>query len=470
MRSVYRQVLTPQLGILILAASLAWWLATDLVADALRTRLEQQLVRAVTLFADGRLPPSEGLLRRLGSLLDARFELVSPCVGDAPEGEEGILREGARERLCRALSGGDPLGGHLRVDDGGQLAVLAPIPTERPRADGVRFVLAVTSLAEVRQASRRIAYQLAAAAASGVLILAWVSHLVARGITRPIGELAALASGLARDQDHPRAEVRGPSEIRMLAQTFNLMADRLLRYQAEVAERNRLAALGELSTRLAHEIRNPLTAIKLNVQLLGEGGADAAQTRRVARVADEIRRLELVVESALSLGRATACRLREEDLNPVVEEVTALLAPQLAHRGIGLDCRLGAPPLLRLDADRIKQLLLNLLRNAADALPNGGQVRVGTRATDQGWGELTVEDSGPGIDPALRQSLFRRSVSAKAGGLGVGLLVGAEIVDQHGGRIDVEKSDGLGGARLRVTLPPAGSTEAAQVRSRGQDG
>jgi signal transduction histidine kinase len=156
----------------------------------------------------------------------------------------------------------------------------------------------------------------------------------------------------------------------------------------------------------------------------------------------------------LALSRPLELTRQPVDLNRLIGEVAQVFAAPFAHRGIHLETRLApALPALELDANRIKQLLVNLLVNASDELPDGGLIRLDTGAQNGEIG-FGVADSGPGIAPERRAGLFAAGHSRKPDGLGLGLPLCQEIAARHGGRIEVTDSD-LGGAWFRVWLPSA---------------
>jgi signal transduction histidine kinase len=231
------------------------------------------------------------------------------------------------------------------------------------------------------------------------------------------------------------------------------MTARLASYEAELADRSRLAALGELSARIAHEIRNPLTGLKLHLQLLAESATEA-QAATVTRLLDEVRRLELIVASSLALGGGQRAAPQPGDLVTVVEEVLQLMEPSLRHRHIDVTRQLAALPSVTMDRDRLKQALLNLVANAADALPGGGTIAVTTaRDRAQDRVRVSVEDSGPGFPPERLAPASDGAGSDKPFGLGLGLRLCREIATEHGGRLELGRSDTLGGARATIELP-----------------
>jgi signal transduction histidine kinase len=252
-------------------------------------------------------------------------------------------------------------------------------------------------------------------------------------------------------------ELDAPVEIEALAGALNRMAARLEDSERELVEHHRLAALGELAARVAHEIRNPLTAIKLQIELLAEQSTGAARTKLEALL-EEVRRLELVVSTALAAGQPAKLAMRDDDLSRIAGEVSALVRPQLEHRHITLATSFCPAARAPLDASRIKQVLLNLIANASDAMPAGGDLRISTDRHD-GCVELVVEDSGPGLPDAQRERL---ATGDGATGSGIGLRLSRELVTLHRGALAADASPMLGGARFTVRLP-ASAQDAAHA-------
>jgi len=237
--------------------------------------------------------------------------------------------------------------------------------------------------------------------------------------------------------------------------------------RAQVAEK--LATVGTMTAGLSHEIRNPLNAASLQLQVLERRvqklGTDeqAALLEPLHLVRDEIKRLNQVLEDFLQLARPRELAPRELDLRALVERVLEFLVGELDRRGLALERDLpeGLPPVAG-EEGKLRQVVVNLLLNAFDATPRGGKVRISARRAGSG-GEvpgdfgrlaLVVEDSGPGIPPAAREQIFEPFFTTKAQGSGLGLSIVHGVVAQHGGSISVGGSQ-LGGARFVIELPRA---------------
>jgi PAS domain S-box-containing protein len=228
---------------------------------------------------------------------------------------------------------------------------------------------------------------------------------------------------------------------------------RLLQRRTQLAQR--LAAVGTLTAGLAHEVRNPLNSATLQLRLLERrierGGGDPALRGPLALVQEEIDRLSRLVNDFLGFARPVELQLDEVDLISVIEQVVDLETPAMTERDITLEVDApGTPVRARIDGGRIKQVLLNLLRNAADAIGRDGRVKL-TVGADEREVRLTVRDTGPGIPEALLGRIFEPFFSTKAQGTGLGMSISYSIIAQHGGDISVRP--GSGGAEFEILLP-----------------
>jgi len=226
-----------------------------------------------------------------------------------------------------------------------------------------------------------------------------------------------------------------------------------LRDQAERARR--LAVLGQLATGLAHEIRNPLSSISGSVEMVREGNALSPEdTRLLGIVISEVERLNSLVTTMLQVGRPSQIHTRSLDLRSIASEVVAVARGEAtASNGLQID-EIGPeePIIVPVDPDRMRQVVWNLVKNAVQASPHRGRVEVRTGRDRAGRAFLEVADEGPGIGAAHRERLFDMFYSGRLHGVGLGLALVKQIVDQHDGRIEVIDREGTGTC-FRVTLP-----------------
>jgi signal transduction histidine kinase len=228
--------------------------------------------------------------------------------------------------------------------------------------------------------------------------------------------------------------------------------------QERIIQNEKMAVLGTFASGLAHEVRNPLNSITLQLSILERRIArtDASVAPEMAKlvtiIREEIRRLDALVGDFLLFSRPSRIAHRPGDLEALTDEVVQLLAPEAAQAGVTLHRRaLGAPVRsLRMDAEKMKQVVLNLVRNAIEAMPEGGAVFVET-GTVGGQARLAVRDTGPGLPEGM--DVFQLFATTKPGGTGLGLSIVQQIVLQHGGEVVAASSAEGGGAVFTVSLP-----------------
>lgn len=248
-------------------------------------------------------------------------------------------------------------------------------------------------------------------------------------------------------------------------------ANRSLRAaEAAVRRSDRLAALGQLTAGLAHELRNPIGTIRASAEMLVKNVASENEiaSELAGFIASEVDRTNSLITRFLDFARPLRLRLEDTDISGLIDAAIAELQrhnppyPVSVHRNYSLDV-----PRVAVDAELLQRVVYNLLSNAAQATPDGGTVTVKTRAVD-GTVEISVIDRGTGIERQHLESIFNPFFTTKSQGVGLGLAIVSKIVDEHGGRITVESQPGEGSV-FRVHLPlrhePVPSGPAAPVQA-----
>jgi PAS domain S-box-containing protein len=225
----------------------------------------------------------------------------------------------------------------------------------------------------------------------------------------------------------------------------------------------RLAVIGAMSAKLAHEIRNPLSSVSLNIDLVKDeiealarsSGQTAEEARGLMHSIDsEVRRIERVTEDYLKFARLPTPHRELVDLNDVISNGLAFLQSLFHSTGVKVETDLDrALPQLRADESQLWQAILNLIRNALEAMPNGGSLILGTARQDKEI-VLVLRDTGHGIKPQDREHIFRPFFSTKTGGTGLGLPLTQQIIAEHGGRIECDSAEGRG-TTFTIRLPVA---------------
>jgi signal transduction histidine kinase len=302
---------------------------------------------------------------------------------------------------------------------------------------------------------------LLAAALVAVAVATVLSYAVARTVTRALAALTAGMREMAATGDLTR-KLRLPTgwhdeDAHLLAQTFNTLIDSIARFQREAAVRDRLTALGRLSTVIAHEVRNPLMIMKASLRTLrGERVAEEDVRDAAADIDHEVVRLNRTVEDVLDFARPVRLELGPADVNAVCQEAVAAAMTGESAPSCRLELDPSLPALVT-DAERLRTTLVNILSNAREAVQgreDGGEadVSVRTDALPGGGAAVTVADRGHGIAAGDLAHIFEPYFTTKRTGTGLGLAIAKNIVDSLGGSLHARSQPGRG-TEIRLELP-----------------
>ncbi|MBJ6761992.1 HAMP domain-containing protein [Myxococcaceae bacterium JPH2] len=398
--------------------------------------------REVLSFApSGEMPFVRGLDARFGELAH-QYE----AYGRAAEAVYAVLAADAPDHVALARSMGDL--SQVESTISRELSVLRTTLENRirERVDGAEERERRTGLAIITLSVMAIGVGLGATA--------WSARTL-----RPVRTLIEGVSRIARGDYNAQLGVRGDDEVAVLAREFDQMAHSLqareaqIKAQAEALMRaEQLAAVGRISAQIVHEVRNPLSSIGLNVELLQDALAEArfpAETGSEARdllaaVTGEVDRLTEVTEQYLRMARPPRPDLEPEDITQVLNGVLEFTREELARAGVEVvrDFTPDTPRVLA-DEGQLRQVFLNLLRNSREAMPEGGRLRVATLPRERDV-EVTVQDTGGGMTAEVRQHLFEPFFTTKEGGTGLGLAVSQQILQAHGGSLSCQSIPGQG--------------------------
>jgi signal transduction histidine kinase len=296
-----------------------------------------------------------------------------------------------------------------------------------------------------------------------VAIVAALAMLTSRRLSRPIERLSRAAEAVGGGDFAVKVDVDTRDEVAQLAGSFNAMAgnlrereERLRAANAQLLQSEKMAAVGQLSAGLAHEVKNPLAGILGFAQLTRRSLQDpAAISKNLDVIERETRRCTEIIGNLMRFSRQEPSERAVVDVNQPVSQAIALVDHQLGLKKVRIKAQLadGLPPVM-CNANQLQQVVMNLLINAQQAMePEGGTVAVQTRAED-GRVVIELDDSGPGIPQEIRSRIFEPFFTTKKAGqgTGLGLSVTYGIVSDHGGNIRVAEAPG-GGARFTILLP-----------------
>ena len=296
-------------------------------------------------------------------------------------------------------------------------------------------------------------------AALGFVLVLWRA-------TASLRLLTAAADEVGRGNFEPRLPEPGRDEVGRLTHAFGLMTGRVREMMAQVERGRQMAAVGEFANEIAHEIRNPLTSIKLNLQALERGARDAQVAPTLVRPLEislrEVHRLDRVVHGVLRLGRGRSMERSAVALRQVVQRALDVARPQLEQRGVRVtmtdDTTVDG---VVADGPQLEAAVLNLLLNAAEATPAEGVVRVYVEHAecDAARVRVRIRDGGPGVAAELRERIFQPFFTTKPGGTGLGLALAQRTAEEHGGSLTlagVSRDDDFSaerGAEFVLELP-----------------
>jgi signal transduction histidine kinase len=407
-------------------------------------------------FLDYEIPARERLTGETLGKLDVRFRI------------DGLLPPGF---LTLGVGGSVPA-----VFDSRTGTPLAPLPVDATRFGAaefewrgeewvtanrilgdppLRFAMAAPIgpvTAPFRQAARRGALALLLV----VVVSFGLATLFARRLTRPLEELSRAASAVAGGDLDARAEERGPPAVRDTARSFNAMSATLSRTLSQLSRREAAAAVGEFAASLAHEVRNPLTSIRMDLERSQRKLDRDQKAARVLiqRAITEVDRLNASVSDFLRVARSGDVNLSVIHLRVPLEAALRAAEPRCAEARCRLEYDASRDPILvRGDESALERLVLNLILNAAESVDPGTRVGLTAKEKD-GLITVSVWDHGPGIAEEARDRIFEPFYTTKEHGTGLGLAIAQRIARAHGSELELDSAR-EGGALFRFVLPAA---------------
>ncbi len=310
-------------------------------------------------------------------------------------------------------------------------------------------------------------------AVAGVLI----GFGMARGVHRSLVEISVPVRDIAGQLN----EVVGPIKVssntdlseldgalRVLADKTADVVKRLQESQRETLRSEQLAAVGQLAAGLAHELRNPLMAVKLIIQTATEQPDASLSPRDLVVIEDEVTRLEKMLQTFLDFARPPQPEKHATDLRELVQHTVGLVSPRALQQNVQLWYTAPDDEVsIEADASQMRQVFLNLLFNALDALPGGGNIWLEISDSGAEWVLVRVADDGPGVPADVAPRIFEPFVSTKMTGIGLGLSISRRIVESHGGRIQL-RNRADGGAEFTLRLPRQSARPAATLAAHQQ--
>jgi signal transduction histidine kinase len=312
-------------------------------------------------------------------------------------------------------------------------------------------------------------YALGGLSALALLLALGVLFAVIR-IVRPLSTLTEATKRIGEGDYRPIDELpktwMGRDEITLLAEEFNSMAGKLAERDAKLREQHeqllrseRLATVGRMTSAITHELRNPLSSINLNSEMLLESLLDKGVDEDdpdimplLETIIDEVDRLRDITEEYLVYARLPSSDLEPDNLVDVVQNLVDFHRSEWAQGGVQVELEVERDEIeVQADANHLRQALLNIIKNGIEASPEGERLEV-TVTDEGGSAAVTIRDYGPGLDEEIRSRLFEPFATTKSDGTGLGLAMTQQIIEEHHGDIEVENPDS-GGCRFIIRIP-----------------
>lgn len=307
---------------------------------------------------------------------------------------------------------------------------------------------------DIAEAKRRLTWLISGIAVVVISLVALTSHLIGRNLSNPIKNLVQFTRQVAEGRLDGQCDVKSDDEIGDLTTAFNQMTRDLRDSRNELIRAERLATAGRMAASFAHEIRNPLSSMRMLAQMLMQK-RDLPVSRReqsIGYILEEIKRIDAIVKGFMDFARPAALQLESHNLNSALEEVLNLMEANLNHHQITpvkkFDREL--PP-IQFDRDKLKQGFMNIVLNAMEAMSEGGTVEVETSRHGNRV-QVDILDTGVGIPSEDLEQLFEPFFTTKVQGSGLGLVNTKRIMEQHGGEVTIKSTAGKG-TRVSFWLP-----------------
>jgi signal transduction histidine kinase len=434
--SVRYQLLLPLVLLLVGVVGMSTWTAAA-SANRVRRQIETQMRGIATTVGEVTFPRKTQILRLMKGLSGAEYLVCDAHGGPLEdEGQPATTLPALPDHLPLPVSRDQQLRLDEQVEVGGKSYFCNGFPLG-PDSQPAWFLYIFYPVSLWREALWEAVRPSLTLGIVGALASILLAVLVARRLGRRIGEIERRTRLIAAGDFGPMPLPRRNDELRDLARSINEMAQRLAQFQETVKSTERLRLLGQVSGGLAHQLRNGVTGAKLAVQLHARECNGHPDSEDLTVALRQLTLVEMHLKRFLDLGRTSEGRREPCALQAVVEQAVMLVQPRCRHAHIDLRWRPGDLPCgmtVLGDANQLVQVMLNLLTNAIEAAGPGGWVQIDLR--QDGAAIVEIADSGPGPSPEVANRLFEPFVTGKPEGVGLGLAVARQVVQDHGGAIE----------------------------------
>ena len=307
-----------------------------------------------------------------------------------------------------------------------------------------RFYCLLRPMEAIAEAKQTFTWYMLGIAVLVMALVALISQRIGKNLTNPIKVLVDSTERVATGDLDEQCELKTHDEIGDLAAAFNQMTRDLKQSRDQLIQAERLATAGKMSASFAHEIRNPLSSMRMLAQMLMQKPEMSVEKHQqsLRYILEEIERIDSIVKGLMDFARPVALNLTQQPLAPTLQAVLALMEANLAHHQIQLVLDLSpVTPEVQFDSDKLKQAFMNVVLNAIEAMPQGGELKVSTFTQDNSVC-IKVVDTGVGIPEADLEHIFEPFFTRKTKGTGLGLANVKRILEEHGGNVEIESTPG----------------------------
>lgn len=306
----------------------------------------------------------------------------------------------------------------------------------------------------IAEAKQTFTWYMLSIAVFVMALVAFISQRIGKNLTNPIKVLVDSTARVATGDLDEQCELKTHDEIGDLAAAFNQMTRDLKQSRDQLIQAERLATAGKMSASFAHEIRNPLSSMRMLAQMMMQKPEMSVEQHQqsLRYILEEIDRIDTIVKGLMDFARPTALNLTQQPLFPVLQAVLDLMETNLTHHQIQLVLDLSPEtPEVHFDSDKLKQVFINVILNAMESMPQGGELKVSTFTEDNNVCIKTI-DTGIGISEADLEHIFEPFFTRKTKGTGLGLANVKRILEEHGGNVEIESTSGRG-TEVSLWLP-----------------
>jgi signal transduction histidine kinase len=449
---IHTRIVLPFLCLFVLSQALVTWFAIDALSREVERQFSDTLHNLTAMISRAGFPLNEASL----SLIKAVIGYDVAVLGKGGMRGSSLDPESAEDfSNWLGRSRGTPrVGDFYLIQLRGKEFWVAYAELNNRDPSLASNVYLLCPVSRIQEAKAQATRPITVVVMGSIFGLAILGTIIARTIAAPIRELAEQSKTIGEAGLDERIHSYGSGEVGELADAFNRMLDSLKTSQERLVEAEKLSTLGSIAASVAHEIRNPLSSLRMTAQLLEKRAPDEERIREPLRVIrEEIDRLDLALEEVLSFARPRQPESQSTDLVATLESILQLLGRQLEHAHIEVEFLKESLPIVLADEHQMKQVFVNLILNAMQAMPGGGKLTITFLQSDQNL-QIRFTDTGSGIPEDRGDKVFEPFFTTREGGAGLGLPLSKRIIEQHGGSITFVDSEE--GTAFTISLPVAG--------------